>query len=135
MSGLFELLSTTTGGVLLVAGTLGFSAAACSAPRWATAARACQMNAALSPLWLLLPILLGFVLTWWGNDAGILLNANGVEVPALFLFQLGVSAWVVYRHRRWPFLVLPLAILCCLWQWGLMMGVVLNGVNALTAAA
>ena len=63
MSGLFEFLSTTTGGVLLVAGTLGFSAAACSAPRWATAARACEMNAATTPLWLLLPILLGFVLT------------------------------------------------------------------------
>jgi hypothetical protein len=131
MSGLFDFLSTTTGGVLLVAGTLGLSAAAFGAPRWIASARDAELDAAVSPLWLLTPILLGFVLVWWGNYAGILLSAFGVKIPALLILQLVVASWVIYRYRQWPFLVVPLAVLCCLWQWGIMMGVVLEGMKAL----
>lgn len=132
MSALFDFLSTTTGGVLLVAGTLGLAAAAFGAPRWITPARAAAMDAEVSPLWLLTPILLGFVLVWWGNAAGIVLSAFGVKIPALLILQLLVAGWVIYRYRRWPFLVVPLAVLCCLWQWGIMMSVVLEGVKALS---
>jgi len=131
MNGLFEFLSTTTGGVFLIAGTLGLSAAAIGAPRWVASARDAAVHADLSPLWLLLPIVLGFFLVWWGNDAGILVGAFGVKIPALLVLQLAVAIGVIYRYRRWPFLVIPLAALCCLWQWGLMMSVVLDGVNAL----
>ena len=131
MSGLFEFLSTNTGGLLLIAGTPGLAAAATSAPRWAPSARSAQLAASVSPLWLLMPIVLGFFLVWWGNDAGILVGAFGMRVPALFILQLAIAIWVVYRYRQWPFLVVPLAALCCLWQWGLMMSVVLDGVSAL----
>jgi hypothetical protein len=131
MSGLYDFLSTTTGGVLVIAGTLGLSAAAFGAPRWIAPARDAAVVAAVSPLWLLTPILLGFVLVWWGNGAGILLSAFGVNVPTLLVLQLVVASWVIYRYRQWPFLVVPLAVLCCLWQWGIMMGVVFEGVKAL----
>jgi hypothetical protein len=131
MSGLFDFLSTTAGGVLLIAGTLGLSAAALGAPRWITSARVATMDAVVSPLWLLTPILLGFILVWWGNDAGILISAFGVKIPALLILQLVVASWVIYRNRHWPFFVVPLAALCCLWQWGIMMGVVLEGMKAL----
>jgi hypothetical protein len=131
MSPLFDFLSTTTGGLVLVIGTLGLAAAALGAPRWVASARDAEMYAGVSPLWLLMPIVLGFVLVWWGNNAGILVSAFDIKVPALLILQLGVATWIVYRHRRWPFLVFPLALLSCLWQWGLMMSVVLDGVNAL----
>lgn len=131
MSGLFDFLSTATGGVLLIAGTVGLAAAALSAPRWAASARSAEMAASVSPLWLLMPIVLGFFLVWWGNNAGILVGAFGVKIPALLVLQLVVATWVIYQYRHWPFLVVPLAALCCLWQWGLMMSVVLDGVSAL----
>ena len=133
MSGLFDFLSTTTGGVLLIAGTLGLAVAASSAPRWAASARSTDLAATVSPLWLLMPIVLGFFLVWWGNAAGIMVSAFGMRIPALLILQLVVAVWVVYRYRHWPYLVVPLAVLCCLWQWGLMMGVVLEGVSALGA--
>lgn len=132
MSALFDFLSTATGGVLLVAGTLGLAAAAFIAPRWITAARAAAVQAAVSPLWLLTPILLGFVLVWWGNAAGIVVSAFGMKIPALLILQILVAGWVIYRYRQWPFLVVPLALLSCLWQWGIMMNVVLEGVKALS---
>ena len=131
MTSLFDFLSTTTGGVLLVAGTVGMAAAAFSAPKWIAPARVAAVTAAVSPLWLLSPIALGFVLVWWGNAAGILISALGMKVPALLILQVAVASWVIYRYRRWPFLVVPLALLCCLWQWGIMMSVVLDGMNAL----
>jgi len=131
MSGLFDFFSTTTGGVLLIAGTLGLSAAAFGAPRWIASARVGAVDAAGSPLWLLTPIVLGFVLVWWGNAAGILVSAFGMKIPALLILQVAVASWVIYRNRHWPFFVVPLAALCCLWQWGIMMGVVLQGVKAL----
>ena len=133
MSALFDFLSTTTGGVLLVAGTLGLAAAALGAPRWIASARGAALDAAVSPLWLLAPILLGFVLVWWGSAAGIVLSAFGMKIPVLLILQLLVASWVIYRYRRWPFLVVPLALLCCLWQWGIMMSVVLDGVRALSS--
>ncbi len=133
MTPLFDFLSTATGGLVLVVGTLGLAAAALVAPRWVASARDAQMQADVSPLWLLLPILLGFVLVWWGNDAGVLVSAFGVKIPALLVLQLVVAIGIVYRYRHWPFLVIPLAALCCLWQWGIMMGVVLDGVNALSS--
>ena len=133
MSALFDFLSTTTGGVLLVAGTLGLAAAALVAPRWIASARGAALDAAVSPLWLLAPILLGFVLVWWGSAAGIVLSAFGMKIPVLLILQLLVASWVIYRYRRWPFLVVPLALLCCLWQWGIMMSVVLDGVRALSS--
>jgi hypothetical protein len=132
MSALFDFLSTTTGGVLLVAGTLGLAAAAFGAGRWITPAREAAVHAAVSPLWLLTPILLGFVLVWWGSAAGIVLSVFGMKIPALLILQLLVAGWVVYRYRQWPFLVVLLALLCCLWQWGIMMSVVLEGVKALS---
>jgi len=135
MSGLFDFLSTTAGGVLLIAGTLGLAAAAYSAPRWAASARSTGVAASVSPLWLLVPIVLGFFLVWWGNAAGIMVSAFGMRIPALLILQLVVAVWVVYRYRHWPYLVVPLAVLCCLWQWGLMMGVVLEGVSALSTGA
>ena len=133
VNSLFDFLSTTTGGLLLIAGTLGLAAAAASAPRWSPDARKAHTHAAVTPLWLLMPIVLGFFLVWWGNDAGILVSALGVKLPALLILQVAVACWIVWRYRRWPFLVVPLAALCCLWQWGLMMGAVLDGVNALAS--
>jgi hypothetical protein len=132
MSTLFDFLSTTTGGVLLVAGTLGLAVAAFGAPRWIMPARVAALDAAVSPLWLLSPIVLGLVLVWWANAAGIVLGAFGLKIPALLIIQLLVASWVIYRYRRWPFLVVPLAMLCCLWQWGIMMSVVLEGMKALS---
>lgn len=131
MTALFDFLSTTAGGLVLVVGTIGLAAAALGAPRWVASARDASVRADISPLWLLMPILLGFVLVWWGNDAGVLVSAFGVKIPALLIMQLVVAIGIVYRYRRWPWLVIPLALLCCLWQWGIMMGVVLAGVNAL----
>ena len=133
MTPLLDFLSTTTGGLVLVVGTLGLAAAALGAPRWVASARDAQIQADVSPLWLLLPILLGFVLVWWGNYAGVLVSAFGVRIPVLLILQLVVAIAIVYRYRHWPYLVVPLAVLCCLWQWGIMMGVVLDGVNALAS--
>jgi hypothetical protein len=127
MSGLFDFLRRRRRS-LLIAGTLGVRGG--TAPD-GSRRRAATMDTAVSPLWLLTPILLGFILVWWGNDAGILLSAFGVKIPALLILQLVVASWVIYRNRHWPFLVVPLAVLCCLWQWGIMMGVVLEGVKAL----
>ena len=133
MTPVFDFLSTTLGGIVLIAGTVTLALAAASAPRWNDGARAAEVYAAVSPLWLLLPIALGFSLVWWGDDAGILLTAFGTKVPALLILQVVIACWIVWRYRRWPFLVVPLAALCCLWQWGLMMGAVLDGVKALTS--
>ena len=134
MNGIPEFVATTAGGLILIAGTVSCAAAASSACRWAPSARAAGLSAAVSPLWLLAPIVLGFLLTWLGNDEGILWRVAGIEVPVLLLLQLAVSAWIVYRYRRWPFLVIPLAVLCCLWQYELVMGAVLDGVKALALA-
>jgi membrane protein YdbS with pleckstrin-like domain len=126
-----DFLSTTSGGLMLIASTVGLAAVASKAPSWRESARVAQMEAAVSPLWLLMPILLGFFLVRVGTDAGLLLSAFGVKVPVLMVLQLVVSGWIVYRYRHWPFCVVPLAVLCCLWQWGLLMGAVLEGVNSL----
>jgi hypothetical protein len=127
MVALFDFLSTTTGGVLLLTGTLGLAAAT----RWVPAAREVAVAASVSPLWLLAPIVLGFVLVWWANASGIVVSVFGLKVPVLLLLQSGVALWVIYRHRRWPFLIVPLAAICVLWQWGLMMSVVVEGMNDL----
>ena len=131
---LLDFLSTTTGGAMLIAATLGLALAAVTAPRWSTSARTAHREAAVSPLWLLMPIVMGFALVWWADDAGILLSAFGMKVPGLLVFQVLVALWILWRFRRWPFFVLPLAALCCLWQWGLMMGAVLDGVTALASS-
>ncbi len=71
----------------------------------------------VSPLWLVVPALVAAALVASGRGQLLTLTAGGVTVPLLFLLQVLASGWVLWRFRRFPWLVFPLALVLGWIQW------------------
>jgi hypothetical protein len=98
---------------LMVVLTIGLAVAAVVVPRFVARAGASAAAARLSPLWVVAPTVLCVgVLTLVDphtKDVTLLI------VAALCLVQLALSALVIYRHRRWPWIALPFALMPPIW--------------------
>ena len=93
---------------LLVLAGLGLMAAVVVAPDRSPQARASYDDADISPLW---PAAGPVVMI-----AAMLLQGFIPFLPMLAaLAHIGFSGWIVYRHRRWLWAPLPLAVMSVLW--------------------
>jgi hypothetical protein len=71
----------------------------------------------VSPLWLLLPALVAAALLVIRRTDVVAVTLGGTTYPALFLVQLVVSVWVLWRNRSFPWLVVPSAVAIGWIQW------------------
>lgn len=107
--------------------TVLLSAATVIAPRFSPRARAAAIAAGVSPLWLLLPSV-GFLATLRLTPQSHPL-VMGLQLVLLGT-QVGLTGWVVYRHRRWPWIALPLALALFAW---IAIGIMISAVAGATA--
>jgi hypothetical protein len=71
----------------------------------------------VSPLWLMVPALVAAVLLSSGRGELLAITVEGFTIPALFLAQIAVSAWLLRHYQRFPWLVFPLALVLGWIQW------------------
>jgi hypothetical protein len=107
--------------------TVMLCAATVIAPRFSSRACAAAIAADLSPLWLLLPSV-GFL-------ASLRLTPQShplVTGLQLFLLatQVGLSGWVIYRHRRWLWIAAPFVLALFAW---IGIGIMISAVAGATA--
>lgn len=76
-----------------------------------------QSERAVSPLWLLLPAIAAAGLLSFEQNAPLAWSVGGNTYPMLFIVQVAVSAWVVWRNRSFPWLVVPSALALGWIQW------------------
>lgn len=70
-----------------------------------------------SPLWLLVPVLVVAGLLSVGRGDLLVVTVGANTLPTMFLIQVVVSLWVLWRNRGFPWLVV-LAALASGWiQW------------------
>ena len=99
---------------LLVALNVALIAGVVLAPRVSARARASADAAGISPLWS--PVAVIAQLLFLGV-AGSLGSTIALPVIAAFaVAQLYIGGRIVYRHRRWLWLPLPLVLLSLLWS-------------------
>ena len=72
---------------------------------------------AVSPLWLLLPAIAAAGLLSFKVNESLALTVGGNTYPILFLVQVLVSIWVLWRNRSFPWLVVPSALVLGWIQW------------------
>jgi hypothetical protein len=84
--------------IVLVVLTATLCVATVIVPRFSPRARAAAIAADVSPLWLLLPSF-AFLATLRLTQSHPLVM---VLQLVLLATQVGLSGWVIYRHRRWP---------------------------------
>jgi len=112
---------------VLVVLTVTLCVATVIVPRFSPRARAAAIAADVSPLWLLLPGF-SFVATLRLTQSHALVI---VLQLVLLATQVGLSGWVIYRHRRWPWIAAPLAIALLAWIGVALMVSAVAGVTAL----
>lgn len=76
-----------------------------------------QSEHAVSPLWLLLPAFAAAGLLSFRRDELLAVTVGGTTYPVLFLIQVVVSVWVLWRNRGFPWLVVPSAVVLGWIQW------------------
>src|SRR5262245_52561106 len=64
-------------------------------------------NAAASPLWLLAPLALAFLLLVMGAGRVVAVQVAGRMIGPLLVLQILLSLWMLWRHRHFPWVVLP----------------------------
>lgn len=80
-----------------------------------------------SPLWLLVPVLVAAGFLSFGRADLLVLTAGANSLPGMFLVQVAVSLWVLWRNRSFPWLVV-LAALAIGWvQWSFFMAAQVGG--------
>jgi hypothetical protein len=72
---------------------------------------------AASPFWLLLPAIAAAGLLSFKRYQPLALTFGGNTYPILLLVQILVSAWVLWRNRSFPWLVVPSALVLGWIQW------------------
>jgi hypothetical protein len=98
---LLELLTSESFLALLAALTLALAIAAIVLPQRLDRAREGAITARVSPLWLLLSCAAFVVALFRAPEQSVSL--------VLLAAQIGLSVWMVYRHRRWPWVATLLA--------------------------
>jgi hypothetical protein len=76
-----------------------------------------QSERAVSPLWLLVPAFAAAGLLSFKQYELLAWTVGGNTYPILFVVQVVVSVWVVWRNRSFPWLVVPSAIALGWIQW------------------
>jgi hypothetical protein len=108
--------------------SIGLVVAAVVVPRRVPRARDSAAAAAISPLWVLLPTPAGIgllILFDRGNKA-----LQGWVMLAVALAQLVLTVVVIFRHRRWPWIAAPLALVPVVWWAVLVAAIGLGGMGA-----
>lgn len=112
---MLRLITSTPGLFLLAVLTLALCVGVIAAPRFSARARATTVAARISPLWLL-PSSFGFIDALLGGPLPLPDVSRRPLQLAFLLVQLGLSAWVSYRYRRWPWVAVPLAAILLVWS-------------------
>ena len=108
-----KYLSIATYGV-----ALAFTLLAAFAP---TRGALLRQRESASPLWLLVPLLVSAGFLSFGRGDLLVVTAGANTLPSMFLVQVMVSLWVLWRNRGFPWLVV-LAALASGWiQWSFYM--------------
>ena len=71
----------------------------------------------VSPVWLVVPALVAAGLLSFGRGDLLAITVGGFTFPVLFVAQIAVSAWLLWQYLRFPWLVLPLAVVLGWIQW------------------
>ena len=69
------------------------------------------MRARVSPLWLFLPCA-GFLLLLFRGSS----TSQQMLALTLLVVQVTLSVWIIYRHRRWPWIAALLAAALLAWS-------------------
>jgi hypothetical protein len=109
-----QYLSIATSGV-----ALAFTRLATLAPARGAILR--RRDRSVSPLWLLAPAVVAAGLLSLGRSELLAVTAGGNTLPAMFVVQVAVSGWVLWRNRDFPWLVV-FAVVALGWiQWSFFM--------------
>lgn len=76
-----------------------------------------RQSEAVSPLWLLVPAFVAAALLSFRQNELLAVTVGGNTYPIMFLVQALVAAWVLWRNRGFPWLVVPSAIALGWIQW------------------
>ncbi|HEY6854209.1 MAG TPA: hypothetical protein VI139_08175 [Gemmatimonadales bacterium] len=107
---------------LLACLTLGVVLVAILLPPRSPGARAAGIPAAISPLWVILPPA-GFVIAIFAApDRSPVTTLLSVVPVTLLLAELALTGWVMYRHRRWPWVAAPVVAVALVWTGRLVYG-------------
>jgi len=104
-------------GALLGPVSLGVLLVTLLVSRFSSRARAAQITAGVSPFWVLLPPSLAVIAALLAGDRPGTVPW-GVPAPglALLVVQCALSGWIIYRHRRWLWVALPIALVMLVWS-------------------
>jgi hypothetical protein len=94
---------------------LAFTLLAVFAPTRSALVR--QRDQSVSPLLLLVPALVSAGLLTYGRGDLLAVTAGANTFPTMFLIQIAVSLWVLWRNRSFPWLVVLAAIVLGWIQW------------------
>lgn len=111
----FEPLTESWAVDLLAVVTLALCLAVVVVPRLFPRPRAAAAAAGVSPLWLLpfaVAVIASLLQLPLRPHTSTLVDYLPLVLAAL---QVVASGWVIYRHRRWPWLAVPLAAVLLLW--------------------
>jgi hypothetical protein len=101
-----DLLGPLTAGVFLFAVLL---------PNLSRGARAAGITAGISPFWVILPPM-AFVAAFFAvPERGPVSTLLSVVPVTLLVAQVALSGWVMYRHRHWPWVALPVVLIALVW--------------------
>lgn len=76
-----------------------------------------RQSEAVSPVWLLLPAFIAAGLLTFRRNELLAVTVGSSTYPILFLVQIVVSAWVLWKNRGFPWLVVPSALALGWIQW------------------
>jgi hypothetical protein len=85
---------------------------------------------AVSPLWLLVPAIVAAGLLSFKRYEPLALTVGGNTYPVLFVVQVVVSVWVLWRNRSFPWLVVPAALVLGWIQWSFFLAAQVAGAGS-----
>jgi len=84
-------------------------------PNLSRSARAAGVAAGISPFWVILPPIAFVIAILAAPERGPVSTLLSVVPVTLLIAQLALTGWVMYRHRHWPWVALPVVLIMLVW--------------------